>query len=311
MVAAACRASAFGIVDLASHPRVEAADVFRQIGRLTSGRFGVRLAAEEVLELAWLAREFAGLEAVCVQVGSADARQLEAAVRAIRQSGRLVLVEVTSRDELRARAGGWGGHVDRRRQRSRRAGRNGVFVRALAGGACRGERFRSGFEVELGPTSRRGAWRRARRASFSTVRFCWRANRRSSRGMARADRSLGWQRDHGRRPGVGCGSSRLRTARLERRWPVCETPPRKEALPGRPPCGIASAGTTGSACRSAKTRRWRIELARKFVTVGGIVQAVERAISAGIAADGPRGRWRKRRPWPWRTARAFRSSRAR
>ena len=47
VVAAACRASAFGIVDLALHPRVEAAEVFRQIARLTSGRFGVRVAAEE------------------------------------------------------------------------------------------------------------------------------------------------------------------------------------------------------------------------------------------------------------------------
>ena len=62
VVAAACRASAFGIVDLSSQPRIDAAGVFGQIARLTSGKFGVRLDADEALELPWLEREFAGLE---------------------------------------------------------------------------------------------------------------------------------------------------------------------------------------------------------------------------------------------------------
>ena len=47
VVAAACRASAFGIVDLSSRPGIDAAEVFAQIARLTSGKFGVRLDADD------------------------------------------------------------------------------------------------------------------------------------------------------------------------------------------------------------------------------------------------------------------------
>ena len=85
-------------------------------------------------------------------------------------------------------------------------------------------------------------------------------------------------------PGVGCREFASSRCPVRTPWRGCERPPAREARPGKPPFATTSAGRMASACRSVKTRRLADRLARKYVTVGGIVQAVERAISEGIAA---------------------------
>ena len=135
----------------------------------------------------------------------------------------------------------------------------------------------------LGPMSRRVAWRRARRASFLMVRSCWLANRRSS--LEWRERIARWD-----------GSETTVVAPGSAAGVRVFAPPGSDALAAlrnaakdggtswEAAVRDMSAGEMASACRSVKMRRSRIELARKYVTVGGIVQAVERAITDGIAA---------------------------
>ena len=166
-------------------------------------------------------------------------------------------------------------------------GRSGVFVRALAGGA--GRRKLHGLGSRWHWAQRRGGLRgggcggrRSRRCAFAGPRIA------ATAGMARADRPMGRQRDHGRRTRLGYRGSGFSLSPARRRWPGSAAPPRRGQLPGKLPSTIASAGSRASACRSVRTRRWRIGWPASYVTVGGIVQAVDRAISDGIAAGASR-----------------------
>ena len=67
----------------------------------------------------------------------------------------------------------------------------------------------------------------------------------------------------------------------------------------------------GQAWPVGQDAAWAASLARRFVTVGGIVQAVEQAIDEGPTPPGDSGRWPKARRSPGRTARAIRSCRGR
>ena len=140
VVAAACRASALGIVDLCSeHARRDVAEAFRQISRLTDAPFGVRVEAKDVLQASWLADASVSLRVVCVPVRSGDEPSFrdggtgDSRDRPAGPGGSDVESRDTSGDRGRGR------RADRRRQRGGRLGRSRVFVRALAGGACRGE----------------------------------------------------------------------------------------------------------------------------------------------------------------------------
>ncbi len=123
IVAAACRASALGIVALGSDPPDAVVEAFRQISRLAGAPFGVHVDAKYVLEASWLADANPLLSVVCVRVRSGGELSFETAVRAIHNTGRLVLGEATSKAEIRRaiaagvaglivagnEAGGWGG----------------------------------------------------------------------------------------------------------------------------------------------------------------------------------------------------------
>ncbi len=282
VVAAACRASAFGIIDLTSHSQNEAADVFRQIGRLTNGRFGVCLVAEDVRELAGLANDCAGLDAVCVRVGSDDVRQLESAVRAIRGSGRRVLVEVTSRGELGlARAAGADMLIVAGTEAGGRGGMESSFV-LLQAALAEGEAsvwVRGG----VGPNVAAGCV--AAGAAGVVLDGALLLARESPLGVQWRERIARW--DGGETTVVGTGSgSNVRVFAL----------PGSEALQRLRNAAQDSGSSWETAVRQhvgweegqclpvGQDAALADNLARKFVTVGGIVQAVERAISAGIAA---------------------------
>ena len=123
IVAAACRASALGIVDLGSDPPDTVVEAFRQISRLAGAPYGVHLDANYVLGASWLADATPLLSVVCVRVRSGGEVSFETAVRAIHETGRLVLGAQRRKPEIRARrlrpespglivagcwAGGWG-----------------------------------------------------------------------------------------------------------------------------------------------------------------------------------------------------------
>ena len=282
VVAAACRASAFGIIDLTSHTPNEAAEVFRQIGRLTSGRYCVRLSAEDVFELAGLASDFAGLDAVCVPVDSDDVRQLESAVRAIRRAGRRALVEVTSRVELRlARAAGADMLIVAGTEAGGRGGTESSFV-LLQAALAEGEAsvwVRGG----VGPNVAAGCV--AAGAAGIVLDGALLLARESPLGVQWRERIARWDGSETTVVGPGSGSSVRVFA-----------PPGSDALQR-----LRNAAQDGGSSWQAAVRQnvgWKEgqclpvgqdaaladKLARKYVTVGGIVQAVERAITDGIAA---------------------------
>ena len=68
------------------------------------------------------------------------------------------------------------------------------------------------------------------------------------------------------------------------RWLHCDGRRRKGALPGSLPFATKSVGRTGQCLPVGQDSALAAGLARKYVTVGGIVQATSRAIAEGIAA---------------------------
>ena len=86
VVVAACRASALGIVDLCSVNESDSAQALRQISRLTSGYFGVRVEAAEFLVSPWLCEKIDLLGVVCIAPGADDEPSLETAVQAIQRA---------------------------------------------------------------------------------------------------------------------------------------------------------------------------------------------------------------------------------
>ena len=258
------------------------AGAFRQISRLTGAPFGVRVEAEDVLRSAWLGDASVSLGVVCVPVRSGDEPSFETAVRAIHESGRLVLGEVTSKAEIRRaiaagvaglivagnEAGGWGGAESSfvLLQAALAEGNMPVWVRGGIGPNVAAGCVAAGAAgVVLD-----GALLLARESPLSPD---WRER------IARWDGS----ETTVVAPAAAAGSSRLRSTRF--------------GSPG----ALRSAAKEGGDAWEAAVRDhvgWRDgqclpvgqdaafadRLARKFVTVGGIVQAVERAIADGIAA---------------------------
>ena len=162
-------------------------------------------------------------------------------------------------------------------------GRRGVVVRTFAGGG--GPRSGISLGSRWHRAQRRGRlrgggcrWRGSRRRTFAVRRIA------ATSRIARENRSIRRRRDDGRRtlfgygdpgfcsPRLGSALARLRSAAKEgtTSWEAavqdCVGWEQGQCLPIGQDAALAD------------------QLARNYVTVGGIVQAVDRAISAGIAA---------------------------
>ena len=153
-----------------------------------SARYGVRAEAVDVLGSSWLSDASIAPGVVLVPLRSGDDDSFETAVRAINQSGRLVLSEVTSKAEIRrAIAAGVGGLIVAGHEAGGRCGSDSSFVllqAALAEGPHAGlGPGRSRPARRRGVRCRGGGGRRAGRAPP-----CWPANRRSARPGASGSR---------------------------------------------------------------------------------------------------------------------------
>ena len=243
----------------------------------------MRISADDILDESWLRTPIDGLAVFFIPVHSADDAKFDKAVQLIHASGRLVLAEVTSRAEARraiaagvdgiivvgTEAGGWGG-ASHRSSSCRQPWPRGAFPVWVRGGI--GSNVAAGC-VAAGAAGvvLDGALLLARESPLGPE---WRER------IARWDGSettvvatVGW-----------CRSSRFRSARLGGAGAAAGRRPAREARRGRPPCATRSAGGHGQCMPVGQDAAFADRLARKFVTVGGIVQAVERAIADGIAA---------------------------
>ena len=311
VVVAGCRAGALGAFDfgLGFDPG-RAAEAARRASEYVVGReFGLRVSAD-ALEPGWLAGMPDRLGLVIVT--EVVATDWAAALEILRRSGRRGLAEVTSRASAHeaARAGFEGLIVAGHEAGGRGSDESSfILLQAVAG---------PGGGAGLGPGGDRAdgrprrAWRRGRRAWSSTGRCCWRASRRStdrpesgSSGWDGGETRSCWARNRGRPVRVQATPGSAALARLKA--------PRSEG--GRGVGGACSRDElgwqVGQVWAVGQDAALAAGLARRFVTVGGIVQAVERAIDEGLAAAAGSGRWRRVRRWPSRTARGTRSSRGR
>ncbi len=123
VVAASCRASALGIVDLSGTGAGNILDVFARVRRLTANPFGVRILSTQVIDKSLPASNIGEPSVVCIVPGASDDGLVNKAIRAICRADRMVLGEVTTRAQARRaidagvagmivagnEAGGWGG----------------------------------------------------------------------------------------------------------------------------------------------------------------------------------------------------------
>ncbi|HZW32626.1 MAG TPA: beta-ketoacyl synthase N-terminal-like domain-containing protein, partial [Isosphaeraceae bacterium] len=281
VVAAACRAAALGVLDLESAWDGTVAAMAR-VGRLTAAAFGVRLSSEEMLESGRVLREVSGMGVVWLPVAGTGPAGLGAAVGAARDQGWLVLGEATSRLEMaQAVAAGVDGLIVSGHEAGGRCGAESsfvllqaalaaggvpVWVRGGIGGAVAAGCFAAGAagvvldgalllarESPLGPDwrARVARWDGSETtvvgpAGLSGIRvFAMPGSEALARLRAAADEG---------------GAAWAQALRAEVGWRDGQCPPvgQDAALAGR--------------------------LADQHVTVGGIIQAVERSIAEGIAA---------------------------
>jgi acyl transferase domain-containing protein/NAD(P)H-dependent flavin oxidoreductase YrpB (nitropropane dioxygenase family) len=253
-----------------------------RLSRVTTSPFGIRVSLKQVL----IDKDFRdgkrGPKIICVRVGGGDQTSLDAAVRAIVQSGCIAIAESTSCEQIR---------------RANKAGFTGFIVSGHeAGGFCGAESSFVLLQRALAESAR-PVWVRGG-IGPSVAAGCVAAG---AAGVM-LDGALLLARE-------SPVSSRWRE-RIAR-WDGSETtvvgPAAAESVRvlGLPGCSsmarLKQAATLGGeAWESAMDREigWSDgqcapagqdaalaeRLARKFVTVAGIVQAVERAISEGIAA---------------------------
>ncbi|HKI21403.1 MAG TPA: hypothetical protein VKA15_26145, partial [Isosphaeraceae bacterium] len=69
VVAAACRASALGIIDFCPNPGGDTNEVFVRLSRLTANPFGVRVRTGQVLDGSWFPRQTIEPSVVWIPVG--------------------------------------------------------------------------------------------------------------------------------------------------------------------------------------------------------------------------------------------------
>jgi acyl transferase domain-containing protein/NAD(P)H-dependent flavin oxidoreductase YrpB (nitropropane dioxygenase family)/NAD(P)-dependent dehydrogenase (short-subunit alcohol dehydrogenase family) len=283
VVAAACRASALGMLDTLSDGW-EAVNRIDQLGRLVSRPFGLRMSSRSVLEDRDILNDAKYLGLVCIPVASdhENLSPFEEAVNLVLRRGQQVLAETTSRAEVRrAVAAGVSGVIVAGQEAGCRCGSDSSFVllqAALAEGARAvwvrggvGERVAAGA-VAAGAVGvvLDGALLLARE---SPIGERWRER------IERWDGSETTVVAPAAGPGVrlfappgSTAIARLREA-AESRGAAWES-----ALRGTVGWAEGQCPPVGQDAALAA------RLARKYVTVGGIVQAVERSIAEGIAA---------------------------
>ncbi len=176
VVAAACRASALGIVDLCANPGTDPLPVFARLDRLKTNRWGVRVLAAQVLDESWVTRQAIEPAVVCIPVCRSTDGRFDAAVQAIRQADRTVIGEVTTHDEaLRAIAAGVSGLIVAGHEAGGWGGAESSFVllqRALAASSS------AGLGARWGRANSRSGLRGSRRGGGRArwERSCWREN---------------------------------------------------------------------------------------------------------------------------------------
>ncbi len=104
LVTAAKRAHGLGVLDFQHTSEAEHVDAFSNLDRLNCQSFGVRGLVDQVLKSSWSTRPVAGLDLVVLLVQD-NHSQLESAIQTIRLRSRLVLAEVTSREDAAAALG--------------------------------------------------------------------------------------------------------------------------------------------------------------------------------------------------------------
>ncbi len=283
VAAAACRASALGVLDHGLGMRPQG-PVLNELRRLAGGSYGIRMPVRGVLEGWGNWRDAVGLRVLWIPVesGGEDESRFDAAVRMAGDSGRLVLAEATSRGEVRrAVASGATGLIVSGHEAGGRCGADSSFVLLQAAMA----------EGKLPVWVRGGVGQRVAAGAVAA----------GAAGVV-LDGALLLARESPIDP-----SWRERIARWDGSettvvMPAAGPGVRVFAMPSSPAMvrlrQAADAG--GAAWESAivdavgwaegqcppvgQDAALAARLARKFVTVGGIVQAVDRSITEGIAA---------------------------
>jgi len=282
VVAAACRASALGIIDFCPNPGGDTNEVFVRLSRLTANPFGVRVRTGQVLDGSWFPRQTIEPSVVWIPVGCDDDGQFDAAVQVIREAGRSAIGEVTTRDEaMRARAAGVSGLIVAGHEAGGWGGAESSFV--LLQSALAASRLPVWVRGGIGPKVAAGCV--ASGAAGVVLDGALLLARESPLDRKWQERIARWDGSETTVLGSALGA-KLRVFALPGSGALARL--RKAAEDG------------GAGWESAVEREvgWRDgqclpvgqdaalagDLARKFVTVGGIVQAVDRAITEGILA---------------------------
>jgi acyl transferase domain-containing protein/NAD(P)H-dependent flavin oxidoreductase YrpB (nitropropane dioxygenase family) len=96
---AACRANALGIIDCSFGDIQGARGSFAQLSRLTSRPYGIRIRACEIRSDSLFETFVSGPEVVCIPVWSAEPDEVARAAGIVREPGRLAIADVTTRAE--------------------------------------------------------------------------------------------------------------------------------------------------------------------------------------------------------------------
>jgi acyl transferase domain-containing protein/NAD(P)H-dependent flavin oxidoreductase YrpB (nitropropane dioxygenase family)/acyl carrier protein len=282
VVAAASRAAALGILDLCSGLEGDWLKALERLAHLTSKPFGVRVRAQDAAELGGALPLCDGLRVVCVPVTAGDVAQFDQATRKIRERGRHVLAEVTSRAEARsALRSGPSGLIVAGNEAGGRGGTESSFV--LMQGVLAEASLPVWVRGGIGPHVAAGCI--AAGAAGVVLDGSILLARESPLDAEWRERIARWD-----------GTETTVVA------PIGGSGVRVYARPGaaallRLRRAAEEGGAAWEAALSAEVG-WRDgqcapvgqdaalahELARVHVTVGGIVQAIERSIPAGIAA---------------------------
>jgi acyl transferase domain-containing protein/NAD(P)H-dependent flavin oxidoreductase YrpB (nitropropane dioxygenase family) len=108
IAAAACRANALGLVDCVFDDIEGAREALAQLAKLTSLPYGIRVRAHDVLSTSVVTAAVSSLDVISIPVWSAESEDLARAARLVRESGRLAFADVTTRAEAQAaQAGGF------------------------------------------------------------------------------------------------------------------------------------------------------------------------------------------------------------
>ena len=252
-----------------------------------------------------------GLNVLCIPVGSGeDEGSLEASDPGIRRIG----ADCTGGSGLAGgnstRDRGRGLGPDRRGSGGRGTVWIGLLVRLAPG------RAGGGGSAGLGPGRGRRAGGRGghgRGGGRGRAGRCAAAGPgvAARRGMARADRTVGRQRDDRRDAGDGRGRARLRDARLDGDGPTA-----RGGRGGRNGLGTAvsdewSAGPRGNARRSARIPRWRRGWPASSSRSAGSCRPSSGRSPRASRPPGRPGRWPRARRWRSSSARATRSCKGR